>query len=374
MGKGRRANLERLLLSAWEWQRQFTMESPKDRPDVVQLEESTVYRQVVNFFERPMTGIAIGIVIGAVGGLASLKILLGLAWVVSAVSISREKWRVGTKCVSMLLAAGVLIATWYFTPYPKEPPTAEQNAKALIKLLPAWPSNSQTTPPPQASNQVVQQGNAISFAVQIEAEISRLEPSHTTPYWIAYRSIDGCSVSPADIVLFIRIENLKSVDTMITGYTVDIEPKKTQGTLINLDTITSQVFFIPQKGSKVSNGAGSGVVQIPAGNYIVDMPLNEADMRHAMALDLETMDRVLSNKLLAPRQIVRGWALFEYPHPYSIPVDITVNLTDELDHKYSYLLNLNSVARQGDITPHTTTVKETVDLSGCTQILSYRSN
>lgn len=122
------------------------------------MERSKSFQRVVDFLERPLVGIAIGIVVGAIGALISVKWLLVSAGVVLVISILREKWGAVYKILVVVLVPGILVGLWYITPKPKEPTTPEQLTEALCLRSP-WlcspPQPAQAPsviyPPPSAA-------------------------------------------------------------------------------------------------------------------------------------------------------------------------------------------------------------------------------
>ena len=62
----------------------------------------------------------------------------------------------------------------------------------------------------------------VGFSVVIEyAIINSWGVGHNAGFWLGYPSKDGCSLSPSDAVLFIRITNTGPSSTMITAYNVE---------------------------------------------------------------------------------------------------------------------------------------------------------
>ena len=330
------------------------------------------------FGESAITWGAIGMLFGAIIPLTSLKYVFLATWVVLMVAVWRVDFCEGlSKALrvlgNILICMGiglVLLLLWHITPKPKEPPSAADIARELIKLFPPQlPQTPVSTPPPV--NPGKKGGDNAAFAVSVEVMMISAGGDYGTGYWVGYLSSDGCTISPAHALMFIRITNLQPVAAMVTSYTVDAGKNRQPGlTLIRLNAMSASVFFVPTQGAQIGNGKGGRTIQIPTASkefYMLNAPIKEADSKHAVPLEMATLDTLLGDRYLMPKQTVRGWALFEYPSPSVIPSDVWITLTDEVGHTYPYLSKVANGNPNADTLARTMKTKDMVDLSACSR-------
>ncbi len=208
----------------------------------------------------------------------------------------------------------------------------------------------------------VEKGEAPAFAVAVEwAMLSYGGGEFGTPFWVSYRSPSGCSISSVQMVLFIRIKNLRSVPVTVIGYGVDAGFP-----LVRLPT--GSVFSLMPPGKSLLGAKIGDVINFGQGPgfSMVNFPNNENDFSHAQLLEMESID-VLLNKPLEPNVPVRGWSFFEYPSEkaYSAggPVRIHIKTDDTLTS--SYEVDLKNPDPQWDVLKRPMKVISVVDLSNC---------
>jgi len=106
---------------------------------------------------------------------------------------------------------------------------------------------------------------------------------------------------------------------------------------------------------------GSGNVN--GGFFMV--PFQDTDFSRGYPVQAEFLDRRIGEHYIEPNGIVRGWALFEYPNNATIPVSLTIKITDDLGHVTPYPIPDEAGNQLGDTLPRIMTYGNPVDLSSC---------
>jgi hypothetical protein len=197
-----------------------------------------------------------------------------------------------------------------------------------------------------------------AFSVDIEAKFTSFE-QHITGFWVK----QGPNVYASNLVIFLRITNAQKNRTMISRYSVDeYDHPAHQCKIEMLETITGRVFYIPPKGSPPT--AVGRTLQFPANNtgtYLLNFKPEDSDMAHAVPLNLNNMDALLSSKYIEPLEPIRGWSFFQCQCFF--PTVIVIHLTDILGHEFSYKVEHSNKMETGDTMMRLMTLESPVDLS-----------
>jgi hypothetical protein len=124
------------------------------------MEPEPFRKKAIFFAEHPVLWGGVGVIIGGAAAQWKLAWLFGFGAICFCISIWRSnfwercstKWlRFTGNCLLCFVAVILTAVAWYLTPKPKEPPTAEENARAVVALLGQHTLNAQPEPPkPQA--------------------------------------------------------------------------------------------------------------------------------------------------------------------------------------------------------------------------------
>lgn len=147
---------------------------------------------------------------------------------------------------------------------------------------------------------------------------------------VGYNSSHGKTLSPVNVFLYMRLENLQQHPSMIAEY--GVEMKSTDGKWVMLKRIDTRPVTLYYIGGVDSPAMVEGV---------------KAGFNNAQVLDKkDALDVQLENQklLLQPRQPVIGWAAFEYPENTSFtirfPMDYRVTIKDTLGTKWVGIVTL----------------------------------
>ena len=266
--------------------------------------------------------------------------------------IENRLWRQ----IAALLLLTLVVVTLGLHIRPEAPATRETKQKPSIPA----------PPPPEAP--VVpnaDKANNSPFTATVEVALATMMSGQfVTGFWFEFASLNGCSISPGDAVLYISITSNKPRATRITGYTVDMGGKR----LLRLHTRAGQVFIVPRRGSQPRFQPGSPL-HFPAatGQFYMFMGSTASeDFTRAQSLDMEMLDYLLGERYLMPKENVRGWAFFEFPQSQMFAPDLRVNITDEEGKTYSYLTSLKKGDPNADTQGRLMKVGAVSDISQCT--------
>jgi hypothetical protein len=333
-------------------------------------------------FESAILWGALGLLGGAVIvliPLLALKWIFGATWLLITVAVIKERffhgrgwfWKItGTFFVSFLMGIG-LVAGWHYIPKPKEPPTLEETstltAKKIIELMPPHPAPRENTAAPILKKKEISLKAEEAFAVAVETRIFVIPGGrYGTSFWAGSLAPGGCALKSVQAALFIRITNLQKERTLITAYTV----KATGVPLTRIKMNLYKPFVILAKGVlKPSNQPSAAAVQIPVpqggiGSW-VGFKLEDAYPAEARPIEAEFLDPQIAERYLEHKQMVRGWAYFEYPNQGIMPVQLVLTINDETGHTFSYSIPDSGSDQNADAMSRRLAFGPTVDLSAC---------
>jgi hypothetical protein len=121
-------------------------------------QKKTFLQSVLSWGESPFAGLGVGVIIGGVGADISLKILYLVGGIFIGIAFVRARFfdhftakglRFFFNSLGCVVLAVVLFLAWKITPKSKEPPTAEENAAAIVALE----NNQKAKEPPVATAQ-----------------------------------------------------------------------------------------------------------------------------------------------------------------------------------------------------------------------------
>ena len=133
----------------------------------------------------------------------------------------------------------------------------------------------------------------------------------TNGFWVEYPGPHGQTLTPSHLALFLRFVNLEGVSTHIASFAVDI---KSGSEWIRLTRLPMDTVFdaYPTATHPTVEEALKNAVRLDFSSYGLESQIDKVD------------------GLLKPTDMVRGWALFEYPPPLQqigkgdIPIRVTV--------------------------------------------------
>jgi hypothetical protein len=168
-------------------------------------------------------------------------------------------------------------------------------------------------------------------------------------------------------MIFIRIKNLQSIKTIITAYNIHGMGGEFNRIKMNMNT----PYAIFQKGDIPPNFRGKFSLPIPAptgnmgGGFLISK-FAETDFSIAARMQDDILDNEIGEHYMEPGDTVRGWAFFEYPSPRAEPMKLTVKISDDLGHSFSYQIRDEPGNPTGDALRRTISyVGPTIDLSSC---------
>jgi hypothetical protein len=244
------------------------------------------------------------------------------------------RWRIVAPAIAILI---IVIASWQTDLWIVR--KVEENASALISQAAAESKTigiRNVKPVAQAQRSSPKKARSTAaFSVAIEYVIDSFGGrNHNTGHWVRLLSPQGCELQPTHLVLFLRITNMQSVPTMITAFSVESSGNR----LWRVKTATDQVFILPPRGS-FKGGNIEKIMQFTQGSgqlLFVSFAAQDADIEHAIPVELNTIDSQIGDKYLEPNRSIRGWTFFQYSSDWELPADVRVNITDQLGGKSSY--------------------------------------
>jgi hypothetical protein len=149
------------------------------------------------------------------------------------------------------------------------------------------------------------------FLFDLDVWIGNPSRSYEGPFWYAYNSSHGKTLSPIHSLILLRLQNLQSAAAVIASYSVEgeVAPDKWVP-LVKMDTLTG-VFY-----ATVNN-----------------------NFKEAMRCDMRNgFDVLLTARAIPPKEPVLGWAAFEYPKAApNLPARFRLAVSDTLGAKYSVI-------------------------------------
>jgi hypothetical protein len=348
----------------------------------VEASDRTLKVKLRTFAESGITWGAIGAIVGAI---LVLIPLLALKWIfvaAGAVLVGRilmEDFfpgkslvrKVTGNAILALLVAGTLAGLWRIIPKPKEAPTLEETAtltaKKIIELMPLQSAPREPIEAPPLKKKATPLKAEEAFAVAVETRIF-VPPGgeYGTSEWAGGLAPGGCSLKSVQAELFLRITNLQKERTLITAYTVEAMGVPLTRIKMNL----YKPFLILERGAlKPSNQISLPIqMPVPQGGIgsLVTFKLKDAYPAEAKPVLAEFLDPQLAGHYLEHKQMVRGWAYFQYPNQAIFPAKLVLNISDETGHTFSYPIPDTGSDENADAMSRTITLGPTVDLSACT--------
>jgi len=132
----------------------------------------------------------------------------------------------------------------------------------------------------------------------------------------------------------------------------------------------SDPFMVLRTGIIPRNSQGGGSFQIPApsgnaGGGFFEVLFKDADFSAASQIQAQLLDRQVGEHYIEPGATVRGWAFFEYNNIASMPVNLTMKISDDLGHTLSYRIPDEPGNPSGDTLQRMLNFGPAVDLSTC---------
>jgi hypothetical protein len=190
-----------------------------------------------------------------------------------------------------------------------------------------------------------QQEAGDGFSVILENKLVSFGGDYVTGFWLEQPGPNGCMLSPAQMVLFFRITNLKPFSTMITHFSVEGSFFNSWRPLTKLKIQTGQILWVSRKGLPLTCTRGVPInFPEPQGEgSLLNSRIADEDFERACVVELSTLDSAIANRDLVPHQPIRGWAFFQVPD--SASVNIRVNITDEVGKLFNISCLLGMVTR-----------------------------
>jgi len=274
-----------------------------------------IRQRLLAFVEQPLFTLSVGI-IGGIVGLFLYSPVLAVCGVCVILAFHRAKvvngesfWKV--QIPSYVVLCSVVIVSLYGlhlviqkklaeAPPTQHVPTASEIADELEKRrLQNSPTAASTVLPPAPTV-----SKAVGDPFELEIENSGLladSRDWVNGFWMRYRYAGGEVLVPANLTAFLRIVNKQAILNHVASYTMEMQlDGQKWATLINLETV----------GADIYNAYPQGL------HFSLDAAFTEC-LRTAIREDFSQwgLDNELekSNAAIAPRDMVRGWAMFEYP-------------------------------------------------------------
>jgi hypothetical protein len=198
------------------------------------------------------------------------------------------------------------------------------------------------------------------FAVDIEHRMLSA-PGAVTSYWFATFGPSACSLEPTGTAVFLRLTNLQRRKEMIAAYSI-------QG-LRKIQLNHGRMFVILPRGQIgtefvpriIDFGAPSGM------GMMVNFPVDDVDTSRAIPVTGDFLDyKIGEGHYLEPDEPVRGWVFFEHhKDQFQVPGHLTINITDQFQHNFSYLIPDHIGDPEGDILSRRFVEGALEDLSRC---------
>lgn len=181
------------------------------------------------------------------------------------------------------------------------PPLTESDVEDAVRR--ALRDQSQTSSPSSPAHAASTARRSDSFLFATDVALLTPDRRHTALFWLSYKSLHGDTLSPSNLALYVRLQNLQSKPSRIAGYSVVFKTGSKSAEAVTLDTRMGQIYFIPNddlsSASRVAETAGFDV-QLANRSYVIQ-----------------------------PNESVEGWMLFEYPKevPFFASAELSVHDT-----------------------------------------------
>jgi hypothetical protein len=224
-----------------------------------------------------------------------------------------------TKKIWLLVASLLLSATfysalnrwamrWKANHAQESPLTARELREALEKRWEIHDTPAEPQPLVRVADKPKQ-----PFAIEVENSALMADSREwTNGFWVAYPTSHGNTLTPAHLALFLRFVNLEGVDTHIASFKVEIKSGNQWIKLIRLPTDTVYNAY-PTEAHPTFDAALKTAVLQDFSNYGLQNQIDKTD------------------GLLRPNEMIRGWAMFEYPptlQKVDVNAPIRVTVTD----------------------------------------------
>jgi hypothetical protein len=226
---------------------------------------------------------------------------------------------------------------------------------------------------PETQSKPVKESESPTFAVAVEVKLLVPGPSSNaagTGFWGVSALGANCFLRSADVVMLIRIKNLQSLKTMITAYNVYSDGRELSRIKMN----TNKPMEILTRGAIPPNFNGTLSIPIPApsgnvGGGFIQVKYAETDFSVAAHVVGDILDTEIADHYLGQGDTIRGWAFFEYPPGVFAPIKLTLKITDDLGHTFSYEIPDEAGNPSGDALRREIVVTgPTVNLSSCIRL------
>jgi pimeloyl-ACP methyl ester carboxylesterase len=220
------------------------------------------------------------------------------------------------------------------------------------------------TRPPHSENTKDQPASPFAFAV----EVRMVSPGagFFTGFWLEQGTLQNCSLTPIDDLVFLRITNVQAVPKTVVNYTLEHESDGKWEHLkrVNLSSgytlLTLQPGAVPGVGKTLnfpSNGEANGYP-------LMSISIGNVDFKQAGVMTFPIFDVLIGGQTLTQGQTIRGWAGFQSPR--MVEGSLRMELTDELGKIYSITPTVVKGGVDEDVAPHLMTIASLSDASGCT--------
>lgn len=204
------------------------------------------------------------------------------------------------------------------------------------------------------------------FAGEVELRVFSKGNGHVTGFWITYNRDNRCFISPIDTLLFVRITNLKSRNTMITGYQAEVRDGDKWKRLNKIDMRNFRTLFTMLKGSPKLPNDNARAITLPPGAILLDRPWDDYAYDNAGIITVDLLDSQLGTTNMSPGGSIRGWVAFDYSHQIlDMRNEVRLTLIDERGNRMALTLPINLDKEHANLLEHGLIVGPLVDVSGC---------
>lgn len=147
------------------------------------------------------------------------------------------------------------------------------------------------------------------FAFAIDVALFSPSRDKTVLLYLASRGAEGMCIYPANLALYLRLQNLQEIPSRLAGWNLELAYGADWVRAVELDSRFGTMYLV------------------------TDSPKNAGRLDNSVGFDGQLMSR---SHVLKPREIVEGWALFQYPkaHPF-FAGGYKLTVWDTLGHKWS---------------------------------------
>jgi hypothetical protein len=212
-------------------------------------------------------------------------------------------------------------------------------------------------------SRVPRQQEETLFATVEMAVASFGPPAVLTGFWHIHSMNDQlCTITPIDILAFIRIESTSSWKATIAGYTLEAGDQKS-GKWTLLKKVPMTYGAVVFTGKRPANPQVGNVLNFPATShhvYGMALPPQEADYQHAALVGLNILDTQLSQPIME-HSPVRGWAAFQG----QFQGDWRITAIDSLNRSHQFVVPQVLTDDQSDVMLRLLKIAGVTDVSRC---------